>query len=597
MSDNGDKVIEIPANISVRDLAERIHASPIDIIKQLMANGVMASINQQIDYDTAAIVIGELGFEARPVAAPEPTAEEQGPAGPSWRQWISDENPADLVERPPVVTILGHVDHGKTTLLDAIRETNVAGGEAGGITQHIAAYQVHHRDRLITFLDTPGHAAFTAMRARGAQGADIAVLVVAADDGVMPQTKEALAHARAARVPILVALNKVDRPNANPDRVKQQLANEGLKPDDWGGDTLIVPVSAKQRQGIQDLLEAILLTADLISIKANPKGKVFGSVIEAEIDRSKGVVATLLVQSGTLRVGDAIVAGGVEGSLRAMNDFQGKPLTEAPPSTPVSVLGLSDLPTAGEVFRVVETSREARSLAAAHRSEAHAAQVKPRGARSLEQVFEAFQAGLTQDLRLVIKADVQGSLEPIVSSLKDLSAGDIHVNILHAATGNISGDDVMLASASEAIIIGFGVGVDPAVRRTAEGEGVDIRIYDIIYRLTEDIEKALKGMLEPEKRKVDLGRAEVRAVFRIPKLGNIAGCYVVKGEARRNASARLVRGGQIVHEGPLSSLRHVKDDVREVREGFECGIGLRGFDEFKVGDVLEIYIEEEVPAE
>jgi len=597
MSDNGDKVIEIPANISVRDLAERIHASPIDIIKQLMANGVMASINQQIDYDTAAIVIGEFGFEARPVAVPEPAADEQGPAGPSWRQWISDEDPADLVERPPVVTILGHVDHGKTTLLDAIRETNVAGGEAGGITQHIAAYQVRHRERLITFLDTPGHAAFTAMRARGAQGADIAILVVAADDGVMPQTKEALAHARAARVPILVALNKVDRPNANPDRVKQQLANEGLKPDDWGGDTLIVPVSAKQRQGIQDLLEAILLTADATSIKANPKGKVFGSVIEAEIDRTKGVVATLLIQSGTLRVGDAIVAGGAEGSLRAMFDFQGKPLSEAPPSTPVSVLGLSELPTAGEVFRVVKSSREARSLAAEHRSEAHAAQVKPRGARSLEQVFEAFQAGLTQELRLVVKADVQGSLEPIVSSLKDLSAGDIHVNILHAATGNISGDDVMLASASEAIIIGFSVGVDPAARRTAEDQGVDIRIYDIIYRLTEDIEKALKGMLEPEKRKVDLGRAEVRAVFRIPKLGNIAGCYILKGEARRNASARLLRGGEVVHEGAISSLRHVKDDVRDVREGFECGIGLRGFDDFKVGDMLEIYTEEEVPAE
>jgi translation initiation factor IF-2 len=597
MSDNGDKVIEIPANISVRDLAERIHASPIDIIKQLMANGVMASINQQIDYDTAAIVIGEFGFEARPVAVPEPAADEQGPAGPSWRQWISDEDPADLVERPPVVTILGHVDHGKTTLLDAIRETNVAGGEAGGITQHIAAYQVRHRERLITFLDTPGHAAFTAMRARGAQGADIAILVVAADDGVMPQTKEALAHARAARVPILVALNKVDRPNANPDRVKQQLATEGLKPDDWGGDTLIVPVSAKQRQGIQDLLEAILLTADATSIKANPKGKVFGSVIEAEIDRTKGVVATLLIQSGTLRVGDAIVAGGAEGSLRAMFDFQGKPLSEAPPSTPVSVLGLSELPTAGEVFRVVKSSREARSLAAEHRSEAHAAQVKPRGARSLEQVFEAFQAGLTQELRLVVKADVQGSLEPIVSSLKDLSAGDIHVNILHAATGNISGDDVMLASASEAIIIGFSVGVDPAARRTAEDQGVDIRIYDIIYRLTEDIEKALKGMLEPEKRKVDLGRAEVRAVFRIPKLGNIAGCYILKGEARRNASARLLRGGEVVHEGAISSLRHVKDDVRDVREGFECGIGLRGFDDFKVGDMLEIYTEEEVPAE
>jgi translation initiation factor IF-2 len=595
MSDNGDKVIEIPASITVRDLAERIEASPIDVIKQLMANGVMASINQPIDYDTAAIVMGEFGFEARPMAAPELAAEEE-PAAPTWRQWISDEAPENLVVRPPVVTILGHVDHGKTTLLDGIRETNVAGGEAGGITQHIAAYQVKHKDRLITFLDTPGHAAFTAMRARGAQGADIAVLVVAADDGVMPQTREALAHARAARVPIVVALNKVDRPNANPDRVKQQLADEGLKADDWGGDTLIVPVSAKQRQGIQDLLEAILLTADTTEILANPEGKVFGSVIEAELDKAKGVVATLLVQNGTLHVGDAVVAGSAYGGLRAMFDFQGKAVTDAGPSTPVSVLGLSDLPLAGEVFRVVESAREARTLAARHREQTHAAEPPPR-VRSLDQVFEAFQAGETQELRLIIKADVQGSLEPIVSSLKDLSAGDIHVNILHAATGNISADDVMLAAASDTIIIGFNVEVDQGARRSAEAEGVDIRTYDVIYRLTEDIEKALKGMLEPEKRSVELGRAEVRAVFRIPKVGNIAGCLVTKGEIRRNAQIRVIRGGKVLHEGPISSLRHLKDDVREVREGFECGIGVRGYDEFETGDRLDCFAVEVVAAE
>jgi translation initiation factor IF-2 len=595
MSDNGDKVIEIPASITVRDLAERIEASPIDVIKQLMANGVMASINQPIDYDTAAIVMGEFGFEARPMAAPELAAEEE-PAAPTWRQWISDEAPENLVVRPPVVTILGHVDHGKTTLLDGIRETNVAGGEAGGITQHIAAYQVKHKDRLITFLDTPGHAAFTAMRARGAQGADIAVLVVAADDGVMPQTREALAHARAARVPIVVALNKVDRPNANPDRVKQQLADEGLKADDWGGDTLIVPVSAKQRQGIQDLLEAILLTADTTEILANPEGKVFGSVIEAELDKAKGVVATLLVQNGTLHVGDAVVAGSAYGGLRAMFDFQGKAVTDAGPSTPVSVLGLSDLPLAGEVFRVVESAREARTLAARHREQTHAAEPPPR-VRSLDQVFEAFQAGETQELRLIIKADVQGSLEPIVSSLKDLSAGDIHVNILHAATGNISADDVMLAAASDTIIIGFNVEVDQGARRSAEAEGVDIRTYDVIYRLTEDIEKALKGMLEPVKRSVELGRAEVRAVFRIPKVGNIAGCLVTKGEIRRNAQIRVIRGGKVLHEGPISSLRHLKDDVREVREGFECGIGVRGFDEFETGDRLDCFAVEVVAAE
>jgi len=596
MGENGHKVIEIPASITVRELAERIATSPIDVIKQLMANGVMASINQPIDYDTAAIVIGEFGFEARPLAAPAPEPEPED-TGPGWRRLISDENPSDLMVRPPVVTILGHVDHGKTTLLDAIRQTNVAEGEAGGITQHIAAYQVRHNDRLITFLDTPGHAAFTAMRARGAQGADIAVLVVAADDGVMPQTREALAHARAARVPIIVALNKVDRPNANPDRVKQQLGDAGLRPDDWGGDTLIVPVSAKQRTGIQDLLEAIVLTADASPIKANPKGRVLGTVIEAELDKTKGVIATLLVQNGTLKVGDVVVAGPAYGGLRAMFDDQGKSIKSAGPSTPVSVLGLNDLPNVGELFYGVETEREARSQAEQARHLVQEASRQPTGAKSLEQIFAAFQAGEAHELRLVIKADVQGSLEPIVNSLKDLSAGEIKVNILHAATGNISESDVMLAAASQGVIIGFSVAADAAARRVAEAEGVDVRLYDIIYRLVEDIEKALKGMLEPETRTVDLGRAEVRAVFRIPKIGHIAGCIVLRGEIRRNASMRVVRAAETVFEGPISSLRHEKDDVRDVREGFECGIGLRGFDDFKVGDLLDCYTEEKVAAE
>jgi translation initiation factor IF-2 len=501
-----------------------------------------------------------------------------------------------LVTRAPVVTILGHVDHGKTTLLDAIRKTNVAEGEAGGITQHIAAYQVRHNDRPITFLDTPGHAAFTAMRARGAQGADIAVLVVAADDGVMPQTREALAHARAARVPIIVALNKIDRSNANPDRVKQQLAEAGLRADDWGGETLIVPVSAKQRTGIQDLLEAILLTAEAFPIKANPKGAVIGTVIEAELDKSKGAIATLLVQNGTLNVGDVVVAGKAYGGLRAMFDDQGNPIKSAGPSTPVSVLGLNDLPNVGELFYGVATEREARSRAEASRHPAHEPAPQPTGARSLEQIFAAYQAGEAQELRLVIKADVQGSLEPIVNSLQGLSAGEIKVNILHAATGNISESDVMLAAASQAIVIGFSVAADTAARRVAETEGVDVRLYDVIYRLTEDVEKALKGMLEPETQNVDLGRAEVRAVFRIPKVGHIAGCLVLRGEIRRNASMRVVRGGEVIFEGPISSLRHEKDDVREAREGFECGIGLRGFDDFKVGDFLDCYTEEKVAA-
>jgi translation initiation factor IF-2 len=596
MSENGHKVIEIPASLTVRDLAARIEASPIDVIKQLMANGVMANINQQIDYDTAAIVIEEFGFEARPVAAPEPVAEERT-AAPEWRRIIGDEDPTSLVPRAPVVTILGHVDHGKTTLLDAIRETNVAEGEAGGITQRIAAYQVRHRDRLITFLDTPGHAAFTAMRARGAQGADIAVLVVAADDGVMPQTKEAFAHVKAARVRILVALNKIDKPNANPDNVKQQLADLGLVPDDWGGDTLVVPVSAKKRTGIEDLLEAILLVADSTEIKANPKGRVFGSVIEARLDKSRGVVATLLVQNGTLRVGDILLAGTASGSVRAMFDYQGNPIQEATPSTPVSVLGLSDVPDAGEVFITAVSEREARAVGAERRLAAQQLATKPRAAKTLDQVFDAFQKGETQELRLIVKADVQGSLEPIVSSLGALSAGEIKVNVLHAATGNIGENDVMLAAASDAIVIGFNVMPDPGARRMAEAEGVDIRLYDIIYRLTEDVEKALKGLLEPEMRKVVLGRAEVRRVFRIPKIGNIAGCLVVQGEIRRGARARVLRGADEIFDGTITSLRHEKEDMREMREGFECGIGVKGFGEFQEGDFLECYTTEQVAVE
>jgi translation initiation factor IF-2 len=593
MSENGHETIEIPTSITVRELAETIQASPIDVIKQLMANGVMASINQQIDFDTAAIVVEEFGFEARPVAPPEMESAEEAVQAPRWRQLIDDEDQQTLVNRPPVVTILGHVDHGKTTLLDAIREANVAEGEVGGITQHISAYQVKHKDRIITFLDTPGHAAFTAMRARGAQGADIAVLVVAADDGVMPQTKEALAHARAAGVPILVALNKMDRDNANPDRVMQQLADVGLVPDAWDGDTMVVPVSAKQRTGLEDILEAIVLISDSVDINANPEGKVLGTVIEGEIDKARGVVATLLVQNGTLRVSDAIIAGTASGKIRAMFDFRGQPITEATPSTPVSVLGLSAVPMAGELFTVMESEREARALAEKRKLGEQEVGVQPRSF-SLDQIFEAFQAGEAQELRLVVKADVQGSLEPIISSLEELSAGDIKVNVLHSATGNIGESDVMLARASDAIVVGFNVSADQAARTLAESERVDIRIYDIIYRLTEDIEKALKGMLEPETREIELGRAEVRAVFRIPKVGNIAGCLVFKGELRRNANIRVLRGDDVVFEGAITSLKHEKDDVREIREGFECGVGLRGFDDFEVGDRLVCFTEETV---
>jgi translation initiation factor IF-2 len=597
MSDNGREVIEIPVNLTVRDLADRIHASPIDVIKKLMANGVMANINQPIDYDTAAILAEEFGFEARPMTLPQEEAADDEASTPGWRKMISDEAPEALVDRPPVVTILGHVDHGKTTLLDAIRKTNVAEGEAGGITQHIGAYQIKHKDRLLTFLDTPGHAAFTAMRARGAQGADIAVLVVAADDGVMPQTREALAHAKAARVPIVVALNKIDRSNANPERVKQELAEVGLVPDDWDGDTMVVPVSAKRGVGIEDLLEAILLAADATRIQANPAGKVIGTVIEAELDKSKGVMATLLVQNGTLHTGDAIIAGMAHGRIRAMFDFQGNPITSAGPSTPVSVLGLSDVPNAGEVFGVVESDREGRSLAAG-RAEAIAREAQTHSrALTLDQVFEAFQAGETQELCLIVKADVQGSLEPIVTSLQGLSAGDIKVNVIHAATGAIGKDDVMLASASRAIIVGFNVGADQVARRVAESEGVDIRLYDIIYRVTEDIEKALKGMLAPEVRQVLVGKADVRAVFHIPKIGNIAGCLVTEGEIHRNSQARVMRAGAEVARGVVSSLKHEKEDVREIRVGHECGIGVKGFSEFAVGDTIECFAEEKAPVD
>jgi translation initiation factor IF-2 len=596
MSENGSSVIEIPDSLTVRDLATKIEVSPIDVIKQLMANGVMANINQQIDFDTAAIVMEEFGFEALAMIPADLEDADDEAVVPDWRKMISDEDPEALLDRPPVVTMLGHVDHGKTTLLDAIRKANVAEGEAGGITQHIASYQVRHNDRPITFLDTPGHQAFTAMRARGAQGADIAVLVVAADDGVMPQTREALSHARAARVPIVVALNKIDREAANPDRVKQELSDVGLQPDDWEGDTMVVPVSAKVEEGIDDLLEAILLVADSIDIKANPSGKVLGTVIEAELDKSKGVVTTLLVQSGTLRVGDAVIVGTSYGRIRAMFDFQANPIEEALPSTPVAVLGLSDVPMAGELFTVVDSERTARGIAEERELASKEKKARPQ-ILTLDQVFNAFQAGETQELRLVLKADVQGSLEPITSSLEDMSAGDISVNVLHADTGNISESDVMLATASGAIVIGFNVVADQAAKLLAESEGIDIRLYDIIYRLTEDVEKALKGMLEPETRRIVLGQAEVRQVFRIPKIGKIAGCMVVTGLIRRNASIRVIRDEETVFEGQVSSLKHLKDDEREIREGFECGIGIKGFTDFEEGDILESYTEETVAVE
>jgi translation initiation factor IF-2 len=587
MSENGNR-IELPANIVIRDLAQIIEQSPIDVIKKLMSNGVMASINQTVDFDTAAIVVAEYGFDAVPEVFEEEVQEETGEI-PLWRQLIADEDDTKLVDRAPVVTILGHVDHGKTSLLDAIRETNVAEGEAGGITQHISAYQIEMKDRLISFLDTPGHAAFTAMRARGAQGADIVILVVAADDGVMPQTKEAIAHAKAARVPIVVALNKIDKANANPENVKQQLADQELIPDEWGGDTMVIPVSAKQKEGLDDLLEAVLLVADNTDIRANPEGRIIGTVIEAEVDKTKGTVATLLIQNGTLQTGDIVVAGTAYGRIRALFDFRGKPIEKVGPSTPVGVLGFNDVPSAGDLFQVVESDKEARDIVS-QRVDAQKQRSQASKKASLEDLFTAYQAGEAKELNLIIKADVQGSLEPLMSEMEKLNKGEISVNVLYAETGNIGENDIMLASASKAIVIGFSVQADVAARRVAEKEGISIRLYDIIYRVTEDIEKALKGMLDPVIEEKIIGRAEVLAVFPISKVGKVAGCRVREGELRRNAKVRMYRGDDLVFEGEMASLKHEKEDVREIRTGFECGVGLKNFHDIEVGDKIVCYV-------
>lgn len=583
------KRVQIPYTITVRDLAKLLQSNSIQVMRILMANGVMANINQLVDFDTAAIVASEMGFEAVPESKEQVEEFKETGDVPLWRQIINKEDPKSLIPRPPVVTILGHVDHGKTSLLDAIRHTNVAVGEAGGITQHIGAYQIENKGKLITFLDTPGHAAFSAMRARGAQGADIVVLVVAANDGVMPQTKEAISHAKAAQVPIIVALNKIDRSDANPDLVKKQLSEQGLIPDEWGGNTMVVPVSAKQRIGIDDLMEAILLTAENSEILANPKGKVFGTVIEASIDPKKGVMATLLVQNGTLKMGDVVLAGQSIGKIRAMFDFRGKKIQKAGPSTPVQIMGLTEVPTAGDIFQVYVSEKEARAVVENAKNEAALKSSTPKA--TLEELFAKFKAGEAKELNLIIKTDVNGSLEPIINSINDLSKeGEIKINILHAEAGNISENDVMLASASHGVVIGFNVQADPVAKKKAENEGVSIRIYDIIYRLIEDIEKALKGMLEPEFKETVIGRAEVLTTFSISKVGTIAGCRVKEGDIRRNCKVHVKRGNEIIFTGEISSLKHEKEDVKEVKTGLDCGIGLKGFEDFKPGDILEAFV-------
>ncbi len=582
-------LIEVPEYVSVRELAGIMGVSPIDVIKELMSNGIMANINQQIDFDTASIVAEEMGYE---VVAPVVEEDEADAIAEhlAWRQVLADEDEADLETRPPVVTMLGHVDHGKTSLLDVLRQANVQAGEAGGITQHIGAYQVHKDGELITFLDTPGHEAFTAMRARGAQSTDIAILVVAADDGVMPQTREAADHARAANVPIIVAMNKIDLVTARPERVKQQLAEIGLIPDEWDGDTMVIPVSATETLGIDDLLEAILLVSEDINPRANPKATATGTVLEAKIERGRGVMTTILVQNGTLKLGETLLVGENYGRIKAMFNYNGKRIKTAGPSTPVSVSGLNGMPEAGDQFRVVGSEKEARKIIAEEQKEAGTSTTTGTpGTATLEEFFSRLQQGETKTLNLIVNADVQGSLEPIVNSLEKLSNDEVDVEILRAATGNISESDVMLASASDAIILGFNTDIDSIARNAANNEQVDIRLYKIIYKLIEDVEKALKGMLAPVYQDVVIGRAEVREVFRIRGVGQVAGSYMRTGVARRNAKVRVARNNRLLFTGPVSSLKHLQENVREVKTGFEFGVSVEGWSDFQAGDLLEFF--------
>lgn len=587
------KEIIIPEIITVRDLSELLGETPIKIIKTLMDSGVIANINQQIDFDTAAIIASEFGFEATP-PYPEVEAEQETELS-AWQLLLANEKPEDLRDRPPVVTILGHVDHGKTSLLDAIRHTNVVGEESGGITQHIGAYQIKHNGRRITFLDTPGHAAFTAMRARGAHTTDIAVLVVAADDGVQPQTIEAINHARAAHVPIIVALNKTDKPNARPDMVKQQLSEQGLTPEEWEGDTMIIPVSARQNAGLEDLLEAILLVADDVGVKANPGCPAVGTVLEGRLDKQRGPVVTILIQNGTLRNGDVVVVGETWGKVRALEDENGQRHRTAPPATPMLVIGLHDVPAAGDRLEVVKNEHVARAMTEKRQQEAKAAAAgQVRRIISLDDISARIREGQIKELNIVLKTDVQGSIEPIVNSLQRLNNEEVKVNVIHTAAGNINESDIQLAVASEAIVIGFRVAPDTAARHVADNAGLHIQLYDIIYEIVSDVEKAMKGMLAPVYAEQVIGQATVRATFDISRIGRVAGCYVTDGIVRRNAQVRVLRGGEVIHTGVLDSLKRFEKDVREVKQSFECGIKLDGFDAVESGDVLQFFVMERV---
>ncbi len=585
--------VEIPSSLTVKELAELLGVNVADVIRELIKSGIFATINQLVDRDTASLVAGELGYEIAETAAAEPAeANGEAPVSEATKEVLfEDVDPSKLVPRAPIVTVMGHVDHGKTSLLDAIRTTDIAGGERGGITQHIGASEVTHNGRRIVFLDTPGHEAFTAMRARGAKVTDIAVLVVAADDGVMPQTLEAIDHARAAKVPIIIALNKIDKPDANPDRVKTELSEHGVVVEDYGGDVPLVQVSAKQRLGIDDLLEMVLLVADLQDLRADPKRPAIGTVVEAELDKGRGPVATILIQTGTLRVGDTVVVGDTSGRVRALENSKGERVSKGGPSAALVLLGLADVPAAGDVLRVVSDEKTARAMIDQRR--ALAARPEGTGRATLEDLYRQIQAGQTKELRLIIKADVQGSLGAIHHAVEQVATDEVHINIIREGTGDITDNDVLLASASDAIIVGFNTKLDPTARRTTEAEGVDVRLYDIIYKLTDDIEAALKGLLEPELVETVEGRAEVRQIFKVGKNAVIAGSYVTEGRIVRGG-ARVYRGGKLVATDRIESLRRFKDDVREVATGFECGIGLAGYHELAEGDIIECFTQQTV---
>ncbi|MCL6472520.1 MAG: translation initiation factor IF-2 [Firmicutes bacterium] len=570
--------IRVPQAATVKEFAQLVGKEPNELIKMLLKLGELVTISQSLSQEAMEVLADELGFEIE-LVSPEAVAEKE----------VEEDNKDNLVPRPPVVTVMGHVDHGKTSLLDAIRKTDVTSGEAGGITQHIGAYQVVLNNRKITFIDTPGHEAFTAMRARGANVTDIVVLVVAADDGVMPQTVEAINHAKAAGVPIVVAVNKIDKSGADPTKVRQELTGYGLVPEEWGGDTIFVDVSAKKQINLEELLEMILLVADVQELKGNPNAPGRGICIEAKLDRGRGPVATVLINRGTLRVGDAVIAGTAFGKVRAMNDDKGQSVREATPAQPVEVIGLSSLPQAGEELKVVEDEKTARRIAEERALKRRLIEQEKRRRITLEDLFDKIQEGEVKELNLVIKADTQGSVEALKDALYKLNTNEVKVQVIHTGVGGISETDVMLAAASNAIVIGFNVRPDINATAMAAKETVDIRTYRVIYKAVEDITSALSGLLAPAIDEVDTGQAEVRATFKVPKMGIIAGCYVLNGEIDRNDRVRLVREGQVVYDGGIASLRRFKDDVKNVREGFECGIGLENFQDIKVGDIIETY--------